>query len=108
MAAHAREFEQVTEPCGIRKGLGMGNFEEKYFDVLQNIEFGIVRVYRQRSDLVDFDVEQALSGLIREYKANQIGKPFDPPKFAPLVREVCKLPRRKRRGFGRRVARDPR
>jgi hypothetical protein len=66
----------------------MGNFEEKYFDVLQNIEFGIVRVYRQHSDLVDFDVEQALSSLIREYKANQIGKSFDPPTFAPLVREV--------------------
>jgi len=66
----------------------MGQFETKYFDVLQNIEFGIVRVYRQHNDLIDSDVEQALSGLIREYKATQFGKSFDPSKFAPLVREV--------------------
>jgi hypothetical protein len=66
----------------------MGRFEEKYFDVLQNIEFAIVRVYRQHSDLVDFDVEQALSGLIREYKASQRGKTFDPSELAPLARDV--------------------
>jgi hypothetical protein len=38
--------------------------------------------------LVDFDVEQALSGLIREYKASQRGKTFDPSELAPLARDV--------------------
>jgi hypothetical protein len=66
----------------------MRDFEEQYLDILQNIEFGIVRVYREHDDLVDFEVEQALSGLIREYKADQRNRAFDPLDLAPLVREV--------------------
>ena len=66
----------------------MRDFEEQYLDVLQNIEFGIVRVYHEHDDLVDFEVEQALNGLIREYQADQRGRVFDPPELAPLVREV--------------------
>jgi hypothetical protein len=66
----------------------MGGGEEQYLDVLQNIEFGIVRVYHEHDDLVDFEVEQALSSLIREYKADQRDRTFDPPDLAPVVREV--------------------
>ena len=66
----------------------MRDFEEQYLDILQNIEFGIVRVYREHDDLVDFEVEQALSGLIREYKADQRNRAFDPLDLAPLVRDV--------------------
>lgn len=66
----------------------MEDFEEKYMDVLQNIEFGIVSVYHQHGDLVDYDIDEALNILIREYKADQTGKSFDPPTSAPLVRAV--------------------
>jgi hypothetical protein len=68
--------------------MGMKNVEEEYMDVLQNIEFGIVSVYRQHDDLVDYDVEHALNSLIRKYRADQTGKSFDPPVFTPLVQKV--------------------
>jgi hypothetical protein len=34
--------------------------EDEYPDVLQNIEFAIVSVYREKSDLYDFSVMRAL------------------------------------------------
>jgi len=45
------------------------NFEEEYQDVLQNIEFAIVSVARERAGLVDYDVESALDNAIRYYNA---------------------------------------
>ncbi len=55
------------------------NVEEDYLDVLQNIEFAIVGVYRQQSALLDFDVEQAINALIKVYQAqNQNRTPVEP------------------------------
>lgn len=45
------------------------NVEEENTDILQNIEFAIVRVYHENLMLVDFDVENALSALISTYGA---------------------------------------
>ncbi|MCX6029792.1 MAG: hypothetical protein NT169_10880 [Chloroflexi bacterium] len=45
------------------------NVEEDYLDVLQNIEFAIISVYRQQPALVDFDVENAINALITHYRA---------------------------------------
>lgn len=42
----------------------MANFEEEYLDVLQNIEFAIVNVYRREQALTDYDVSKIMSVLI--------------------------------------------
>jgi hypothetical protein len=46
-------------------------FEEEYEDVLQNLEFGIVQVYRQNRSLLDADVSDALEALIHLYRSEQ-------------------------------------
>ncbi len=38
-------------------------FEDNYLDVLQNIEFGIIAVYKQYQDLSDYDVMRALEAI---------------------------------------------
>jgi hypothetical protein len=43
--------------------------EEEYLDVLQNIEFAIMSVYRENPLLVDFDVEAAINALISLFHA---------------------------------------
>ena len=45
------------------------NVEEDYLDILQNIEFAIMSVYRDNLLLVDFDVEAAINALISLYHA---------------------------------------
>lgn len=42
--------------------------DEKYLDVLQNIEFGIVSVYHKQNDLNDYAVMNALDALIDAYR----------------------------------------
>jgi len=44
-------------------------FIDEHLDVLQNIESSVVRVYDERRDLIDYDVEEAYDALIRYYKA---------------------------------------
>jgi hypothetical protein len=41
--------------------------EEEHFDVLQNMEFEIVQVYRSTSDLIDAEVLNAIESLIHIY-----------------------------------------
>lgn len=73
-----------AEIPGIEKALDQLNcsefamkFEEEYMDVLQNIEFGIVSVYRKYSELTDYDTLNAIEALIRYYTAEEQHK--DPP-----------------------------
>lgn len=54
------------------------NVEEEHLDVLQNIEFAIVTTYGEQPELVDFDVENALTELLRIYQAEQIERPIAP------------------------------
>jgi hypothetical protein len=71
-------------------------FDERYEDVLQNIEVAIVSVYREQPELADSNVERVLEGLIRTYRAeaNQRSAPtlkfnaLDQPVF-DRVREIC-------------------
>ena len=50
-------------------------FEEQYEDVLQNIEFTIVGVYREQPDEIsDWSVEAALDALIQHYSAQVTGR----------------------------------
>jgi hypothetical protein len=65
-----------------------GDFEEKYLDVLQNIEFGIVSVYRKHPEMVDWDALKAIETLIREYQAEQTGRPLPAIVLKPLSQEV--------------------
>ncbi|NCQ17348.1 MAG: hypothetical protein COZ80_11745 [Ignavibacteria bacterium CG_4_8_14_3_um_filter_37_9] len=72
--------------------------DEKYLDVLQNIEFGIVSVYQKQNDLKDYEVMNALDALIDNYRFEIRGYT---PKEYPLtdkeilvfkeVREMCEF-----------------
>jgi len=66
----------------------MSNFEDEYLDVLQNIEFAIVTVYRQNRDLSDYDVDKVLNALIRAYQSQQQNRDFPQPTLKPLVEQV--------------------
>jgi hypothetical protein len=49
----------------------MKKFGEKNLDVLQNIEFGVVDVYRADRSLLDVDVKDAIDALARHYHAEE-------------------------------------
>lgn len=66
----------------------MANFEEKYLDVLQNMEFAIVSIYRRHPELVDYDVEQALRTLLLEYQDQQRNRPAREPRLDALAQQV--------------------
>ena len=64
------------------------NVEDQYLDVLQNIEFGVVTVFRQDSTLTDFDVETVYNALIQYYKGKQSIDPTDQQR-TELRRMLC-------------------
>jgi len=66
----------------------MARFEEKYEDVLQNIEFGIIQVYREHPEMMDWDVLNAINALIRVYQAETRGQPTLELTLAPLAEET--------------------
>ena len=45
----------------------MSDVEDKHLDVLQNIEFAIVEVFRADHALHDLDVQDAVNALVRHY-----------------------------------------
>jgi hypothetical protein len=49
----------------------MSKVDEKNLDVLQNIELGIIQVYRADKSLLDYDVKDALDALVRHYHAEE-------------------------------------
>jgi hypothetical protein len=49
--------------------------EEKYEDVLQNVEFSVVSVYHAHPELTDWDVEVAYEALMQFYNAEVRHKP---------------------------------
>jgi hypothetical protein len=72
--------------------------EEKHLDVLQNMEFAIVQIYRSTSDLIDAEVLNAIESLIRTYNLEVKGGFAASPKVkgisatvAEAVTEVCEL-----------------
>ena len=72
------------------------SIEEEYTDVLQNIEAAIVNVYRQRRNLLDYDVEEALDALIYDYKTQQQQRAAMPHRFTErpeyiyqAVKQIC-------------------
>jgi hypothetical protein len=70
--------------------------EDKYLDVLQNIEFAIVATYRRHPRMTDYEVMRVLEAMIDSYKAETVGRA--PREFAPsemeaelyqAVRDMC-------------------
>ena len=61
--------------------------EEQYLDVLQNIEFAIVGVYREHTDMTDYEVMRALEAVIDAYKAETLGR--DPRESSLSEMEVA-------------------
>jgi hypothetical protein len=49
----------------------MKKFGEKSLDVLQNIEFAIIKVYRKDGSLLDVDAKDAVDALVRHYHAQE-------------------------------------
>lgn len=63
-------------------------FEEKYQDVLQNMEFAITTIYREHPELTDFYVMQALDSLIRLYDAEAKGRSAPKSRLEPLEQDI--------------------
>jgi hypothetical protein len=63
-------------------------FEEQYEDVLQNIEFGIISVYREHPEMTDWQALDAIQALIRTYQAEARGRQVDSPSLEPLAQQV--------------------
>jgi hypothetical protein len=66
----------------------MLNFEEAYFDVLQNIEFAIVSVYRRNPELTDYDVEKVLDALVKFYNAERRQSSYKKPAMSSRAEQV--------------------
>ena len=72
--------------------------EEEHFDVLQNMEFEIVQVYRSTSDLIDAEVLNAIESLIHSYNLEIKGGFAASPKVkglsatvATAVKDACEI-----------------
>jgi len=63
-------------------------FEERYQDVLQNIEFGVTQVYRNHPEMTDWEALAAIEALLRTYRAEAKGRQVAPPSLDPLAGEV--------------------
>jgi len=66
----------------------MPSFEDEYLDVLQNIEMGIVSVYREHNDLLDYDVDKVLNLLWTEYRNEKQGKVLPAPTLSENAQRV--------------------
>jgi hypothetical protein len=63
-------------------------FEERYQDVLQNIEFAIVQVFRNHPEMTDWEALTAIEALLGIYRAEARGRQATPPSLGPLAEEV--------------------
>jgi hypothetical protein len=61
---------------------------ERYQDILQNIEFGIVRVYDEHPEMTDWEALSAIEALMHAYRAEARGRQVSPPSLDPLAQEV--------------------
>jgi hypothetical protein len=63
-------------------------FEQRYEDVLQNIELGIIKVYREHAEMTDWHARSAIEALLRGYRALARGHEVRPPSLKGLGAEV--------------------
>lgn len=57
-------------------------------DVLQNIEFAAIQVYRAHPELTDYEVDKAYEALERRYKAEERGRRLPTIRLDGLSKEV--------------------
>jgi hypothetical protein len=76
----------------------VGKFEEQYYDQLRAIERAIRATYQQEPDLVDFQVDKVLEGLVRLYQAERDQKrtpklrlKADEKELQRALQQVCEL-----------------
>lgn len=63
-------------------------FEKKYEDVLQNIEFSIVQVYREHPEMTDAEALNAVEAAIRFYQAEANKRNRPALRLSPLAQEA--------------------
>jgi hypothetical protein len=63
--------------------------EEDHLDVLQNLEFAIVEIYKKNPDLIDAEVLTAIEALIRIYGAEAQGKTIGSRPIRGLSQSVA-------------------
>ena len=64
------------------------SFENRYTDVLQNIESAIVSTYRQHPEMSDRNVKDVLDALIRHYQVEARGHSLPAPRFTSPTGEL--------------------
>jgi hypothetical protein len=62
--------------------------EDEHPDVLQNIEFAIVSEFRKDGAILDLNVLDAVSALIRHYEAEMDGRNLPESRLSDLSRKV--------------------
>jgi hypothetical protein len=67
------------------------NVEEDYLDVLQNLEFMIIQLYRENPDLVDAEVLNAVESLTRKYGAEAEGKSISSRPLRELTKQIANV-----------------
>lgn len=66
----------------------MAKLEEEFEDVLQNLEFALVQVYRADEEMSDWEAETAVASLIRTYTAEERGRKPPNLRLKPLEQEA--------------------
>ena len=61
---------------------------ENHLDILQNIEFSIVQVYREHEQLADHNVNKVIDGLMRVYQAELKGRKPPTLRFSELEQQL--------------------
>ncbi len=76
----------------------MNPFGRKHLDLLQNIEFGIIQVYRSDPTLLDIDAQDAIDALIRYYHSEEEQRTPSAPRLSDRaqrvflsVQEICEF-----------------
>ena len=61
---------------------------EQYYDVLQNIEYGILCAYEDERTLLDLDVIDALDALVRRYGAEEQNRTPPRVRLSPQANRI--------------------
>ena len=63
-------------------------FEEKYLDVLHNIETALVHTYDEHKEMTDWEARDAIHALMRAYKAETRGRIAPTMSLNPRAQEA--------------------
>jgi len=63
-------------------------FEDKYLDVLHNIETALVHAYDEHAEMTDWETRDAVKALLRTYKAELNGRTAPQLNLKPLPQDA--------------------